>query len=235
MLDQLLLLALLHVPIQGNTAIYFPSGVEIQDGEREGIKIEADLQTKFPGLIQRKGNKLFIRSTSGQEHVFKDNPNTDQADTYVTHRAATSLPGLDWVIVQSGYYEGGGQELISLSSGAMLQFDGFQDPILSPDRKRLLIYSQDMVAGYSSNYISIYQIDQNQMQLEIELSGDPDEQHKDAWGPSNPRWINDSTVAFDEDRYVNNDSMQATHITLKLINGKWQKKITGKSAVVKNH
>lgn len=233
MLDQLLLLTLLHAPIQGNSAIKFPSGDETQNWEREEKKQEADLQRKFPGLINRNGEKLFIRATSGVEHIFVDNRNEDNADSYVTHRALSSLPGLDWVIVLSGYYEGGGQQLISLNSGALHGFDGSQAPILSPDNKRLLIYSQDMVAGYSSNYIAVHQIDRNEMQLEIEFNGDHNEGNNDSWGPSNPRWIDNDTVTFDEDRYVNDRGMQATHIRLKFIDGKWQRKVTGKSAVVK--
>jgi len=192
--------------------------------------VEASMQSQFPGKIKRNGGKLTVRSTSGKEHVFQDNRN--EGDYYVNYLASSRLPGLDWLIVSIGFYEGGGKSLISLNSGELFQFDGHPDPILSPDSQRVLIYSQDMVAGYTSNYIAVYKIDQNMMQLEVEFSGDGNE--KDSWGPDNPRWLNNETLAYDEIRYVAVSKMQATPIQLKLIKGKWQKSITRKSSILRN-
>jgi hypothetical protein len=197
--------------------------------------VETTMQSQFPGKIERKGDRLIVRAASGEEHVFQDNRDENNADNYVAHLASSRLPGLDWLIVSSGYYEGGSQSLISLSSGALFHFDGFYDPILSPDGKRVVIYSQDMEAGYSSNYIAIHKIDQNKMELEVEFNGDGNELNKDNWGPDKPRWLDNEALAFDEIRYVGKgNSKQATHIQLKLIKGKWLKNITGKAAAVKN-
>jgi hypothetical protein len=125
--------------------------------------------------------------------------------------------------------------LVSLNSGEKFQFDGFNKPTLSPDGKRLLVYSQDMVADYYSNYISIYQIDQYTIKVEVEFSGDRTERNDDIWGPDQPRWINNDTLTYDELRYVgDNSGMQATHIKLQFIHGQWKKSITGKSAVIIN-
>lgn len=209
-------------------------GEKISEEDAQYRLVEANMQSQFPGKIKRNGDKLIVRAASGEEHVFQDNRDEDNADNYVTHLASSRLPGLDWLIVTSGYYEGGGQELISLSSGALFHFDGYQEPILAPDSKRVLIYSQDMEAGYSSNYIAIYKIDQNMMQLEVEFNGDGNESGKDSWGPDKPRWLNNETLAYDEIRYVGNGKMQASHIKLELINGKWQKSIIGKPSVARN-
>jgi len=192
--------------------------------------VEASMQSQFPGKIIRNGDKLIVRSASGKEHVFQDN--RVDGDNYVTYLASSRLPALDWLIVSVGFYEGGGKSLISLNSGELFQFDGYPDPILSPDSQRVLIYSQDRVAGYTSNYIAVYKIDQNVMQLEVEFSGDGNE--KDSWGPDNPRWLNNETLAYDEIRYVADSKMQATPIQLKLIKGKWQKSITRKSSILRN-
>jgi hypothetical protein len=127
--------------------------------------VEASMQSQFPGQILRNGDKLIVRSASGKELVFQDN--RVDGDNYVTYLASSRLSGLDWLIVSIGYYEGGGKSLISLNSGELFQFDGYPDPILSPDSQRVLIYSQDMVAGYVSNYIAVYKVDQNMMQLEV--------------------------------------------------------------------
>jgi len=189
---------------------------------------ETNIQRQFPGKIKRNGDKLIVKTASGKEYVFQDNLGESNAESYVTHHATSRLPGLDWLIVGIGYWEGSGQELINLNSGATLDFDGSDEPILSPDKKRVLLYSRDMDAGYSSNYLAIYQIDQNAINLEVELNGDPTETQKDSWGPDNPRWLNSETLTYDELRYVKDNSKQATHIKLQLIGGKWQKTITGK-------
>ena len=226
------MLTLLHIPVQGNNEGNCPAGEEAICEER---KAETTLQVKFPELIKRKGDKLIIRSTAGVVHVFKDNRNENNAENYVTHLAQSSLPGLDWVIVNSIYYEGDGQELINLNSGELIQFDGSNYPTLSPNGKHLLVYSQDLVTDYHSNYISIYQIDQNSMKVEVEFSGDRTESNDDIWGPDQPRWVNNETLLYDELRYVGeNGGMQATHIRLQFINGQWKKSITGKSAVIIN-
>lgn len=204
----------------------------------EEQRVEAAIQKQFPGKIKRKGNKLIVGSASGKEHVFEDNrseENPDIADSYVAHLASSRLPGLDWLIVTVGYYENSGQKLISLNSGEMLEFDGSYEPILSPDKNHVLIYSQDMEAGYSSNYIAVYQLDQNSINLEIELDGDPSETRKDSWGPGNPRWLNNETLIYDELRYVNGGRKQATHIKLQLMNGKWHRTVTSKSAPLENN
>lgn len=193
--------------------------------------VEANMQNQFLGKIKRNGDRLIVRSASGKEHVFQDNRDENNGDNYIAYLASSRLPGLDWLIVSIGYYEGGGKNLISLNSGELFQFDGYPDPILSPDSQRVLIYSQDMEAGYSSNYIAIYKIDQNMMQLELEFNGDGNE--KDSWGPDNPRWLNNETLTYDEMRYVRDGKMQATHIKLQLINGKWQKSIVGKPTMVR--
>lgn len=203
------------------------------DADVQDQRAEANMQSQFPGKIKRNGDKLMVRATSGEEHVFQDNRHEDNAENYVTHIASSRLPGLDWLIVTNGYYEGSGQKLISLSSGSLYGFDGTYEPMLSPDSKRVLIYSQDLVAGYNSNYIAIYQIDQNEIKLEVEFSGDGNE--KGIWGPDNPNWVNNETLTYDELRYAGEGSMQATHIKLKLINGKWQKSIIGKPSIVKNN
>lgn len=211
-------------------------GEKISEEDERDRLVEASMQSQFPGKIKRNGGKLIVRAASGKEHVFQDNRDEDIGDNYVTHLASSRLPGLDWLIVTSGYYEGGGQNLISLSSGALFHFDGTWDPILSPDSKRVLLYSQDMVAGYYSNYIAIYKIDQNMMQLEVEFNGDGNESEKDTWGPESARWLDNETLSYDEVRYVvnGNGKMQATHIKLNLINGKWQKSIVGKPSMIKN-
>jgi hypothetical protein len=207
-------------------------GEEISKADEQDRLVEASMQSQFPGKIKRNGGKLTVRAASGEEHIFQDNRDENNGDNYVTHLASSRLPGLDWLIVSVGYYEGGGKNLISLNSGALFQFDGYPDPILSPDSQRVLIYSQDMEAGYSSNYIAIYKIDQNMMQLDVEFNGDGNE--KDSWGPDNARWVDNETLAYDEVRYVADSKMQATHIKLKLIKGKWQKNIVGKSSILRN-
>ncbi|MBU1691944.1 MAG: hypothetical protein KJ958_00880 [Gammaproteobacteria bacterium] len=201
-------------------------------------RIEAEIKKQFPGKIKREGNKLIVGSVSGKEHVFEDNrseENSDIANSYVAHLASSRLPGLDWLIVTVGYYENSGQKLISLTSGEMLEYDGSYEPILSPDKNHVLIYSQDIDAGFSSNYISVYQLDQNSINLEIEFDGDPSETRKDSWGPDNPRWLNNETLTYDELRSAKGDRKQATHIKLQLIKGKWHRTITGKSAYIKNN
>ena len=204
-------------------------------------KHETDLQTKYPGMIQRKGDTLVIRAASGKINAFKDNRSDDGSDPFIIYNAWGALPNLDWVVIRVGYIEGGGHVLVSLNSGHVLEANGHGGPVLSPDSRRLMMFSQDMDAGYNDNYIAIYQIDKNNAKLEILLSGDrkmsPNgsiNYEDDFWGPSKPRWVDNETVAYDEDRYVDRSGMQSTHIQLKLINGKWQKSITGKSPVVKN-
>ena len=82
-------------------------------------------------------------------------------------------------------------------------------------------------------------MDRNNARQETLLDGGSvNEPDSELWGPSDPRWLDDMTVAYDEDSYGENryasDSMQTAHIQLKLINGKWKKSIIENPPVVTN-
>jgi len=208
-------------------------GEKISESDEQNRVVEASIENQFPGKIKRNGGKLTVRATSGDEHVFQDRRDENIGENYVTHLASSRFPGLDWVVVSSTYYEGGEKSVINVNSGAVFHFDGHPDPIVSPDNQRAVFYSQDIDAGYTSNYIAIYRIDQNTMQLEVEFDGDGNE--KDSWGPENPRWLNNEVLAYDEVRYVSDSSLQAIHIQLKRIEGKWKQDIVGKPFVIKRN
>lgn len=241
MFKRLFFLAALQAPMLAIAVEECPTG-GAQCWEMVAKKHETGLQAKYPGMIQRKGDTLIIRSASGKINTFKNNRSDDGSEPFIIYNAWGALPNLDWVVLRVGYIEGGAHVLVSLSSGHVLEANGHGGPVLSPDSKRLMMFSQDMDAGYNDNYIAIYQIDKNNAKLEISLSGDRKmspsgsiNYEDDFWGPSKPRWVDNETVTYDEDRNVGGGNIQSTHIELKYINGKWQKNITGKSPVVKNN
>lgn len=207
--------------------------------EKAVMQREVNLQAKFPGKIQRKGETLAIRATSGKTHTFINNRSEDYSK-HIVYDARSAIPHLDWVIIGVSYYEGSGHLLISLNSGEVLEFDGYEEPILSPDGQRLLAYSQDLEAGYDPNFIAIYKMDRNKASQEILLDGgNVNFPSNELWGPSQPRWLDNTTVAYDEnrfgaDRYASGGP-QTIPIQLKLRNGKWQKSVIGKSPAVKNN
>lgn len=203
---------------------------------------EAALQAKYPKLISRQGGVLQIRSRSGVLRTFKDAASED--DEYVVYRMQQVLPTLEWVVIQVSHYEWSTVILVSLFSGQQIEFDGYEDPLLSPDSKHLLVFSNDMDAGYHSNFVALYRIDAYRIKEVLMLNGD----HKmtpqgevdpasDFWGPGNPQWLDGSTVAYTEDRYADGGQIgshiQSTPVQLKLVDGNWKRIVVTNPAIAK--
>jgi hypothetical protein len=113
-------------------------------------------------------------------------------------------------------HESKGYVMVSKNIGQSIDLYGV--PVFSPDGKRFVDCSLDLEAGYMPNLIRIYQLKNNKYAVKWKYK------YPGMNGPSDPVWLNNSTVVFFEVT-VNNES-SSPRLTKKpqIIewkNGKW--------------
>jgi hypothetical protein len=86
-------------------------------------------------------------------------------------------------------FEGDAYSMISESSAKEFILPGV--PILSPNAKKLIATSYDLIAGYDPNSIQVWRISATDMTREMTLDPEPVN-----WGPSDASWIDDQTIYF---------------------------------------
>ena len=119
-------------------------------------------------------------------------------------------------IIAHYFGEGGDIELVNYLTGENFVISG--QPILSPDKKRLLVFSEAVESNYLPNHLTIYRLVQNRLFEEATLNGD--ENPEQSWGPVEPKWNNASTITYQKKRFEANGEV-LTPVTLILRNDGW--------------
>ena len=99
------------------------------------------------------------------------------------------IPDLGFLVFHLQYFEGTAYSLISTASGKEFILPGA--PLQSPDKKKVLSTSSDLIAGYDPNSIQIWRISNTDMTKEMALDPQPVN-----WGPSDAVWVDDKTIHF---------------------------------------
>lgn len=96
---------------------------------------------------------------------------------------------LGYLVFHIQYFEGDAYSMISKESAKEFILPGI--PIPSPDKKKVLSTSYDLVAGYNPNSIQVWRVSPTDMTREMALEPQPVN-----WGPSDAIWIDDQTIHF---------------------------------------
>ena len=177
-------------------------------------ELEEDLLPKVPFQVQRNSNFLHLQTKAGALAfpVFKEKTDEDTLPYLVSYLKPVQL-AVVWVFE----YRGRSVYLINTQTGLQTQINGF--PLLSPDNKRLLVYSEARSDKENANLVVIYRIRNHKLYAEMVLSGD--DNRIQPWNPLDVRWVSPDKVEFIRLHYHNDEEEQKLQ-SLQLQQGKWQ-------------
>jgi hypothetical protein len=177
-------------------------------------ELEEDLLPKVPFQVQRNSNFLHLQTKAGALAfpVFKEKTDEDTLPYLVSYLKPVQL-AVVWVFE----YRGRSVYLINTQTGLQTQINGF--PLLSPDNKRLLVYSEAHSDKENANLVVIYRIRNHKLYAEMVLSGD--DNRIQPWNPLDVRWVSPDKVEFIRLHYHNGEEDQKLQ-SLQLQQGKWQ-------------
>lgn len=177
-------------------------------------ELEEELLTTLPFQVQRNSNFLHLQTQGGALAfpVFREKTDEDTQPYLVAYLDAVKLAVI-WVFE----YRGRSVYLVNTQTGLQTQINGF--PLLSPDHKRLLVYSEAISDKENANLVVIYQIRKHKLYAELVLSGD--DNRIQPWNPLDVRWVGPDKVEFTRLHYHNNKETQTLQ-SMQLQQGKWQ-------------
>lgn len=153
-------------------------------------KIEKYQLTQYDDLVKRVNNKLILKTDKKSNIIFED---IAEEANGVWFSFRDYIEEINSYIVHIHYYEGEAYYLINKHSGDKVQIPGLV--IVSPSKLRIVSYSMDIEAGYSTNGFVIYKLTDSSFieEFETELID---------WGPSKAKWINDKQIEFEKSAWT---------------------------------
>jgi hypothetical protein len=143
---------------------------------------EARVIARLGDRARRMENGLLLKLDSGGDVVLRDIEGDEDLARY---RLAGWNERLHAYEVAVAYYEGGTNLLVDARTGRQTKIWGM--PVVSPDGRRFVALSMDLEAAYDPNGIQVWRSGGDSLEVEW--------QAELAWGPSDPRWLNDSTFS----------------------------------------
>lgn len=147
------------------------------------------------GQVVRNKLQLQLRTRDGLV-VLTDN--CFDGESYVRYRFKAYLTDIGYFLIGVDGYEGHGFLLVNDRTGNKTDLEAM--PVFSPDRKQFVTMSMDLDAGYHPNSIQIWQLDPSGPKLGYKVYFD------NAWGPSDPVWIDNRTIEFKKNILVEHGS-----------------------------
>ena len=142
------------------------------------------------GKVSRLGSELRIQLLNGRTAVFKDD--STEGLSFALPRYAGYLKAIRSHVLHILQYEGSGAYLIvddSTGDSTIV----FSKPIASPDGKRFVLTSLDLIAGHNANMIEVRRVVGRKPEKEFSYDTDTSDE---PWGPSDAVWRDSATMDF---------------------------------------
>lgn len=122
----------------------------------------------------------------------------DQLDeeSWLRHADDGDLPGTRFRGVRLSLFEGTSYLLVHRGAGRQTRVDA--RPVPSPAGSRLAVASSDLVAGHDPTSLTILRVEGDTLVPEFRLE-------PERWGPSDPAWIGEDTLAFTQQWVVDEE------------------------------
>ena len=177
--------------------------------------LESLVVQSHPNRFLRKSSSLQVKLLDGKVEHFDDKSNSDDVTAYAAVRYFSDI---NYALIAVAFWEGGTYYLLNMTTGTKTEIGG--DAVLSPDKRRIAVWMNDIEAEYSPNVLAIYRISSGGLVAEFM------ENPKD-WGPGNVSWSDNRAVRFTKN-YWGANGVQTKRQTLRfrggniMASGKWQ-------------
>ncbi len=167
-----------------------------------------------PGPSRPTWDRLLVRGRNGSRFLFDDE--VSGGELRRTHVFRVYVETLDAYAIERIYMpEGGHFFLVDAGTTAVTEIDG--EPYPSPDGRRFVTASLDLVAGHRPNRLRVYRMETDGPVLEWEV------EPRD-WGPQATAWRDPATIVLERaalDTTTTPFGLVTTLVTLRREGGSW--------------
>ena len=136
--------------------------------------------------------------------------NHSEDGNYQNYIVVAALPDLEMLLIQTQYYEGYSLTLVSYRNGGIYEIGGA--PVLSPDKKHLLVYAEDIEAQYSANLLSVYKVGETGNGSELLQQYHSVGSYLDTvWGVRSARWLSNDKAEIEKIYIGEKSYIKSTH------------------------
>lgn len=164
------------------------------EGDELDPEAEERRRLRQATTARRIGRTLVLRCQNGKAVRLVNNP-TENYDTSVLYEYVATLPGIHHWLIAVRLYEGGYYLLVDQRTGH--QTVVWSPPSIAPDGQHFVCGSSDVLARYEPSGLQVWRMKSGRPELLWERQTE--------WGVSQPRWLNEHTILFEQDYIRNND------------------------------
>ena len=162
----------------------------IQNSAERAEYFEKIVLKEFKKKVKREGTTLSVRLSDNSWMVFSDvYSGTDQSMSF---SFCYYYKKLGWYLLHIQYWEGDAYLMVNERSGKQILLDDL--PIFSPNGKRIIVASLDLIAEYNPNSITAIDISNDSPKIIMRLTSN-------AWGASNVQWISNNEAFIEKNIY----------------------------------
>ncbi|TGD76924.1 hypothetical protein [Hymenobacter wooponensis] len=149
--------------------------------------------TQAGARVQRTGRALRLRPATGTEVKLINNPVENEHN--VAYEFVASLPEIKQWLVSAHLYEGGYYMLVDQRTGRKTQL--MAPPVISPDGRHFVCGNSDVLARFEPSGLQLWSAEGSSLRLLWERQTE--------WGCTNPRWLDNKTILFEQDFFDKGD------------------------------
>jgi hypothetical protein len=153
--------------------------------ENDFKKIKTIKQKYADTSIVKIFKDSIVIKTASKNVVYRND--SSDSDSMARYELISIMPDPGYVHIKGFHWEWTTDRFINLKSGTETHF--WDNPVLSPDKQKVIAYSCDIEAGFMPNGIQLFKINQDTI---INLF----EKEIDNWGPEEVKWESDTSLVI---------------------------------------
>jgi hypothetical protein len=165
----------------GDNIVYLDS---ISENDFKKVKNMRQKDNPDTSIVKIFKDSILIR-TASKNLVFRND--SSDSDSMATYEFKSIMPDPGYVHIKGFHWEWTTDRFINLKSSVETHF--WDNPVLSPDKQKVVAYSCDIEAGFMPNGIQLFKINQDTI---INLF----EKEIDNWGPEEVKWGSDTSLVI---------------------------------------
>jgi hypothetical protein len=148
------------------------------------VKNEISTDNPDTNLLIVNSDSIIIKANN-KTIVFK-NDSTD-GDNMAFYEFKSYIPEPGYIYIEGSHWEWTSDCYVNIKNGSETNF--WNNPTMSPNKKMIIAYSYDLVAGFMPNGIQLYRIDSDTIIqiFETEITN---------WGPDEIKWESDTSIVI---------------------------------------